>query len=163
MLDNHIFFWREWHHFLVVNMKGNDVSSGCVMSDYVGSGPPKGTGNLIQWFGATSIPLGISETWMWQIVYTSVLLDMWCIASHSLCTSSLIDHVTSLFLSLCVCPRSPQVCVAGLWAVRKPLLYGARPHQLLWRQPRQVQDPRIPPEIRTGSSRGWNLLSGRMG
>uniref|UniRef100_A0AAZ3SAD7 Phosphatidylethanolamine-binding protein 1 n=1 Tax=Oncorhynchus tshawytscha TaxID=74940 RepID=A0AAZ3SAD7_ONCTS len=31
----------EWHHFLVVNMKGNDVSSGCVMSDYVGSGPPK--------------------------------------------------------------------------------------------------------------------------
>ena len=35
---------REWHHFLVVNMKGNDVSSGCVMSDYVGSGPPKGTG-----------------------------------------------------------------------------------------------------------------------
>lgn len=25
-------------------MKGNDVSSGCVMSDYVGSGPPKDTG-----------------------------------------------------------------------------------------------------------------------
>ena len=25
-------------------MKGNDVSSGCVLSDYVGSGPPKGTG-----------------------------------------------------------------------------------------------------------------------
>lgn len=25
-------------------MKGNDVSSGCVMSDYVGSGPPNGTG-----------------------------------------------------------------------------------------------------------------------
>lgn len=38
------FHQREWHHFLVVNMKGNDVSSGCVMSDYVGSGPPKGTG-----------------------------------------------------------------------------------------------------------------------
>uniref|UniRef100_A0AAY5F1Y0 Phosphatidylethanolamine binding protein 1 n=1 Tax=Electrophorus electricus TaxID=8005 RepID=A0AAY5F1Y0_ELEEL len=36
--------FREWHHFLVVNMKGNDISSGCVMSDYVGSGPPKGTG-----------------------------------------------------------------------------------------------------------------------
>ncbi|XP_072520934.1 phosphatidylethanolamine-binding protein 1-like [Salminus brasiliensis] len=35
---------REWHHFLVVNMKGNNVSSGCVMSDYVGSGPPKGSG-----------------------------------------------------------------------------------------------------------------------
>lgn len=25
-------------------MKGNDMSSGCVMSDYVGSGPPKDTG-----------------------------------------------------------------------------------------------------------------------
>ncbi|XP_006640242.1 phosphatidylethanolamine-binding protein 1 [Lepisosteus oculatus] len=36
--------FREWHHFLVVNMKGNDVGTGCVMSDYVGSGPPKGTG-----------------------------------------------------------------------------------------------------------------------
>lgn len=35
---------REWHHFLVVNMKGNDISSGCVMSDYIGAGPPKGTG-----------------------------------------------------------------------------------------------------------------------
>jgi len=36
--------FREWHHFLVVNMKGNDISSAKVMSDYVGSGPPKGTG-----------------------------------------------------------------------------------------------------------------------
>nr|KAF6312068.1 phosphatidylethanolamine binding protein 1 [Pipistrellus kuhlii] len=36
--------FREWHHFLVVNMKGNDISSGTVLSDYVGSGPPKGTG-----------------------------------------------------------------------------------------------------------------------
>ncbi|KAF7692358.1 phosphatidylethanolamine-binding protein 1-like [Silurus meridionalis] len=36
--------FREWHHFLVVNIKGNDVSSGCVMSDYVGSCPPKGSG-----------------------------------------------------------------------------------------------------------------------
>ncbi|OWK14367.1 PEBP1 [Cervus elaphus hippelaphus] len=34
----------EWHHFLVVNMKGNDIGSGTVLSDYVGSGPPKGTG-----------------------------------------------------------------------------------------------------------------------
>ncbi|KAF3820715.1 hypothetical protein GH733_005260 [Mirounga leonina] len=34
----------EWHHFLVVNMKGNNISSGTVLSDYVGSGPPKGTG-----------------------------------------------------------------------------------------------------------------------
>ncbi|KAM9810363.1 phosphatidylethanolamine-binding protein 1 [Neosynchiropus ocellatus] len=36
--------FREWHHFLVVNMKGNDVSSGTVLSDYVGSGPPQDTG-----------------------------------------------------------------------------------------------------------------------
>ncbi|XP_063127302.1 phosphatidylethanolamine-binding protein 1 isoform X1 [Rattus norvegicus] len=35
---------REWHHFLVVNMKGNDISSGTVLSEYVGSGPPKDTG-----------------------------------------------------------------------------------------------------------------------
>uniref|UniRef100_A0A8V5HD49 Phosphatidylethanolamine-binding protein 1 n=1 Tax=Melopsittacus undulatus TaxID=13146 RepID=A0A8V5HD49_MELUD len=35
--------FREWHHFLVTNMKGNNVSSGTVLSDYVGSGPPKGT------------------------------------------------------------------------------------------------------------------------
>ncbi|XP_066545481.1 phosphatidylethanolamine-binding protein 1 [Amia ocellicauda] len=36
--------FREWHHFLVVNMKGNDLASGCIMTDYVGSGPPQGTG-----------------------------------------------------------------------------------------------------------------------
>lgn len=41
-------FIREWHHFLVVNMKGNDVSSGVVLSDYVGSGPPEGTGDTIR-------------------------------------------------------------------------------------------------------------------
>lgn len=39
-----LFLFREWHHFLVTNMKGNDVDSGRVLSDYVGSGPPKGTG-----------------------------------------------------------------------------------------------------------------------
>uniref|UniRef100_D3Z1V4 Phosphatidylethanolamine-binding protein 1 n=1 Tax=Mus musculus TaxID=10090 RepID=D3Z1V4_MOUSE len=38
--------FREWHHFLVVNMKGNDISSGTVLSDYVGSGPPSGTDAL---------------------------------------------------------------------------------------------------------------------
>ncbi|XP_034261846.1 phosphatidylethanolamine-binding protein 1 [Pantherophis guttatus] len=36
--------FREWHHFLVTNMRGNDITSGQVLSDYVGSGPPKGTG-----------------------------------------------------------------------------------------------------------------------
>ncbi|XP_051888098.1 phosphatidylethanolamine-binding protein 1 [Pristis pectinata] len=36
--------FREWHHFVVVNMKGNDIKSGEILSDYVGSGPPQGTG-----------------------------------------------------------------------------------------------------------------------
>nr|XP_060641444.1 phosphatidylethanolamine-binding protein 1-like [Anolis sagrei ordinatus] len=36
--------FREWHHFLVANMKGNDINSGCVLSDYIGSAPPKGSG-----------------------------------------------------------------------------------------------------------------------
>ncbi|KFV05992.1 Phosphatidylethanolamine-binding protein 1, partial [Pterocles gutturalis] len=39
--------FREWHHFLVTNMKGNNVGSGTVLSDYVGSGPPKGTGRYL--------------------------------------------------------------------------------------------------------------------
>ncbi|KAB0336679.1 hypothetical protein E2I00_007830, partial [Balaenoptera physalus] len=34
----------EGHHFLLVNVKGNNISSGSVLSDYVGSGSPKGTG-----------------------------------------------------------------------------------------------------------------------
>nr|XP_060641409.1 phosphatidylethanolamine-binding protein 1-like [Anolis sagrei ordinatus] len=35
---------REWHHCLVTNMKGHDMSSGCVLTDYVGSAPGKDTG-----------------------------------------------------------------------------------------------------------------------
>lgn len=35
---------REWHHWCVVNIPGSDVSKGEVLSEYVGSGPPKGTG-----------------------------------------------------------------------------------------------------------------------
>lgn len=35
--------YREWHHWLVGNIKGNDVSSGETLSAYVGSGPPQGT------------------------------------------------------------------------------------------------------------------------
>lgn len=33
---------REWHHWLVVNIPGDNVSEGQVLSGYVGSGPPKG-------------------------------------------------------------------------------------------------------------------------
>lgn len=36
--------YREWHHWLVVNIQENNVSSGKTLSEYVGSGPPKGTG-----------------------------------------------------------------------------------------------------------------------
>jgi len=36
--------FREWHHYLVVNIPGTDVSKGEVLSQYVGSGPPPGTG-----------------------------------------------------------------------------------------------------------------------
>lgn len=35
---------REWHHWLVVNIPGGHVDMGQVLSDYVGSGPPQGTG-----------------------------------------------------------------------------------------------------------------------
>ncbi|CAH0713924.1 unnamed protein product, partial [Brenthis ino] len=36
--------YREWHHWLVVNIPGTDVSKGEVLSPYIGSGPPDGTG-----------------------------------------------------------------------------------------------------------------------
>ncbi|XP_013784276.1 protein D3-like [Limulus polyphemus] len=36
--------FREWHHWLVVNIPGSEVDKGEVMSQYIGSGPPKGTG-----------------------------------------------------------------------------------------------------------------------
>lgn len=35
---------REFHHWLVVNIPGDDVSKGLILSEYVGSGPPKNTG-----------------------------------------------------------------------------------------------------------------------
>lgn len=34
----------QWHHWLVGNIPGGDISKGEVLSDYVGSGPPEGTG-----------------------------------------------------------------------------------------------------------------------
>lgn len=36
--------FREWHHWLVGNIYGGDINKGEVLSDYIGSGPPKGTG-----------------------------------------------------------------------------------------------------------------------
>jgi len=35
---------REWQHWIVVNIPGGDVSKGETLVDYVGAGPPKGTG-----------------------------------------------------------------------------------------------------------------------
>lgn len=32
--------YREWHHWLVVNIPGEEVSKGDTLSEYVGSGPP---------------------------------------------------------------------------------------------------------------------------
>ncbi|XP_026333199.1 protein D2-like isoform X2 [Hyposmocoma kahamanoa] len=36
--------FREWHHWLVGNIKGNQVGTGETLSAYIGSGPPEGTG-----------------------------------------------------------------------------------------------------------------------
>ncbi|XP_060524137.1 phosphatidylethanolamine-binding protein homolog F40A3.3-like [Cylas formicarius] len=36
--------YQEWHHWLVVNIPGNSVAKGEVLSAYIGSGPPQGTG-----------------------------------------------------------------------------------------------------------------------
>jgi len=36
--------FREWHHWLVVNIPGNDVNKGEILSAYIGSGPPQGSG-----------------------------------------------------------------------------------------------------------------------
>lgn len=36
--------YREWHHWLVGNVPGTKVEKGEVLSDYIGSGPPEGTG-----------------------------------------------------------------------------------------------------------------------
>ncbi|XP_058818071.1 protein D2-like [Topomyia yanbarensis] len=36
--------FREWHHWLVGNIPGANVAKGETLSEYVGSGPPEGTG-----------------------------------------------------------------------------------------------------------------------
>ncbi|XP_050667757.1 protein D2-like isoform X2 [Leptidea sinapis] len=36
--------FREWHHWLVGNIPGDNVGAGETLSAYVGSGPPEGTG-----------------------------------------------------------------------------------------------------------------------
>jgi phosphatidylethanolamine-binding protein (PEBP) family uncharacterized protein len=34
----------EWRHWLVINIPGNELSKGTVISQYAGASPPKGTG-----------------------------------------------------------------------------------------------------------------------
>lgn len=36
--------YREWHHWLVGNIPGDKIEDGETLSEYVGAGPPKGTG-----------------------------------------------------------------------------------------------------------------------
>jgi phosphatidylethanolamine-binding protein (PEBP) family uncharacterized protein len=36
--------YREWHHWLIVNIPMNDLTRGDTLSEYVGSGPPEKTG-----------------------------------------------------------------------------------------------------------------------
>ncbi|CTQ86804.1 Phosphatidylethanolamine-binding protein [Caenorhabditis elegans] len=36
--------YREWHHWLVVNIPGNDIAKGDTLSEYIGAGPPPKTG-----------------------------------------------------------------------------------------------------------------------
>lgn len=36
--------FREWHHWLLGNIYGGDMNKAEVLSDYIGAGPPKGTG-----------------------------------------------------------------------------------------------------------------------
>lgn len=38
---------REWQHWLVVNIPGNKVNKGQVLTEYVGAGPPQGTGEWL--------------------------------------------------------------------------------------------------------------------
>lgn len=54
----------------MTNMKGNDVGSGTVLSDYVGSGPPKGTGGCL--------PAAVPVPWArWWCGWVNVGLQKW--------------------------------------------------------------------------------------
>ncbi len=40
--------FREWHHWLVVNIPGTEIGKGEVLAEYVGSGPPPDTGECAE-------------------------------------------------------------------------------------------------------------------
>ena len=46
-------FEKEWHHWLVVNIPGNDVKKGETLTEFISSGPPPNSGlhrYLFLWF-----------------------------------------------------------------------------------------------------------------
>lgn len=61
-LANTSFFGREWHHWLVVNIPGNDISKGDTLSEYIGAGPPKGDFPLLFFAHHHVLPMHISIT-----------------------------------------------------------------------------------------------------
>ena len=112
--------FREWHHWGVVNIPGSDVSKGQVLSEYVGSGPPKGTGEccwvFLNWdlaycaFSALTLLVGRQEghpackklsggvlAWLsvWSEVHTCIWPN-WC-HCHSLSLASVKSRLVLPF------------------------------------------------------------------
>lgn len=46
---------REFKHWVVINIPGNEVEKGYDLAGYIGSGPPQGTGNFLPISGKHSI------------------------------------------------------------------------------------------------------------
>lgn len=67
----------------------------------------------------------------------------------------------------CMCVRlifrPPSLRVVGVRAVGNGELHRTRPDQPLRRQPREIQNPKLPQEIRPGRAGGRDLLPGRVG
>lgn len=123
-------------------MKGNDVSSGCVMSDYVGSGPPKGTGK----------EEGIS-----------FFFFVWCLWDLITQSRWMSQPVPETFLCSSASCRPSQVRVAGLRTAGGPVVLRGRAHQPLRGRPWQIQDQELQEEVQLGSGPGRNLLPGGVG
>lgn len=55
--------FREWHHWCVVNVPGGDISKGDVLSEYIGSAPPQGSGQY------TALFLQLCNFLVWSFAY----------------------------------------------------------------------------------------------
>jgi len=77
--------FREWHHWLVVNIPGCDISKGEVKLEYVGSGPPKGTKLHSYVFLAYKQPGKISYTD--QVVCSKYVRITFLVPSYPKCFS----------------------------------------------------------------------------